>query len=67
MYRRSFGQHVRCVMQGEQSSPLLMGNPCHGESGPYLPALTFTNPHSTLLLVPVIKESEHFGATDLTG
>jgi hypothetical protein len=53
-------------MQGEQSSPLLMGNPCPGESGPYPPALTFTNPHSTLLLGLGIKESEHFGATDLT-
>ena len=46
---------------------MLMGNPCPGESGPYLPALTFTNPHSTLLLGLGIEESEHFGATDLTG
>jgi hypothetical protein len=53
-------------MQGEQSSPLLMGNSCPGESGPYPPALTFTNPHSTLLSGLGIKESEHSGATDLT-
>ena len=53
-------------MQGEQNAPLLMGNPCPGESGPYPPALTFTNPHSILLLGLGIEESERFGATDLT-
>jgi hypothetical protein len=54
-------------MQGEQSSPLLMGNPCPGESGPYPPGLAFTNTHSTSLLGLEIEESEHFGAMDLTG
>ena len=51
----------------EQSSHLLMGNPCPGEPGHSLSAVSFIEHCSTLLLGSGIKESEHFGATDLTG
>jgi hypothetical protein len=55
------------VTHGEQSSPLLIGNPCPGEPRPSLHAIPFTYPHSTLSLGLGIEESEHFGATDLIG
>ena len=55
------------MTHGEQSSPLLMGNPCPGEPGPLPPAIPFTPPYSTLLLGLGIEESECFGAMDLTG
>jgi hypothetical protein len=48
-------------------SPLLMGNPCPGESGPYPPSISFIYICSTLLLGLGIEESERFGPTDLTG
>ena len=57
----------RCVINGELSSPLMMGNPCPGKPGPSFPTYPFTDPSSTLLLGPGIEESEHFGATDITG
>ena len=44
-----------------------MENPCSGELGPSLPAISFTDPCSALLLGLGIEESERFGATDLTG
>jgi hypothetical protein len=66
MPRRSFGQYVQCVLHYEQSSLLLMGSPCPGESGPDSSAKTLTNPHYTFILDLEIEESEHFGPTDLT-
>jgi hypothetical protein len=58
---------VKCVTDGEQSSLLLIGNPCPGEPRPSIHAIISTYPHSTLLLGLGIEESEHFGAMDLTG
>ena len=46
---------------------MLMENPCPGELRPSLVAISFTDPCSTILLGLEIKESECFGATDLTG
>jgi hypothetical protein len=62
-----FRLQVWSVTHGEQSSYLLMGDPCPGEPGTSLPAVSFTYPCSTSLLGLGIEESEYFGATDLTG
>jgi hypothetical protein len=43
------------------------GDPCPSELGPSFPAISSTDPCSTLLLCLGIEESERFGATDLTG
>jgi hypothetical protein len=67
MYVKRFGQLVRYVMDTEQSLPLLMGNPCPGESGTSPPTIPFIYPCSTLSKGLGIEESERFGATDLPG
>jgi hypothetical protein len=55
------------VTHDEQSSLLLIGYPCPDESGSSPPPITLIDSYSTLVLGLVIEESEHFGATDLTG
>jgi len=64
---RGYGQQVKCVVHGQQSSPLLMGNPCPGEPGTSLHAIPSIYPCSTISLGLEIEESEWFGATDLPG
>jgi hypothetical protein len=50
------------VVHGEQSSPMLMGNPCPGEPEPSPSAITSTNIHYTFIVLDLgIKESKHFG------
>jgi hypothetical protein len=58
---------VKCVTHDEPNSLLLIGYPWPGEPRPSLHAMPFIYPHYTLLLGLGIEESEHFGATDLTG
>jgi len=55
------------VVHGEQSSPMLMGNPCPGEPGPSPSAITSTDIHYAFILDLGIEESEHFDPMDLTG
>ena len=56
-----------CTLYGEQSSHLLMRNPCPCAMAPSLYAMPFIYHYSSPLLGPEIEESEHFGAMDLTG